>query len=297
MREHRGMTSSELRRVAKALYELPPAEFTSARNQAARDASQRSEAAAIKRLPRAQAPAWAVTALVREDEALFAELLELGERLRAAQEDRDPVALRSLGAERQKLLSRASSRARELADAAGVTLSGSAMIEVSQTLQAAMTDVDAAALVGDGLLVRGLAVTGWDPVRLDGASALPPEGVSAPRATRASRPRASGADPAAAERERKAAEAAAWSALDDVTAAHESVKTLAGRLDELASRRAELEAERTEIEEQLRGVEADLSEVYHGIQVGERDRKAAERAEVRARRKAKQAQERLDQLG
>lgn len=297
MREYRRMTSSDLRRVAKALYELPPGEFTSARNAAAREASRRADAAAIKRLPRASAPAWAVTALMRDDGALFDELLELGERLRAAQEDRDPVALRSLGAERQKLMSRASARARELADAAGVTLSGSAMIEVSQTLQAAMTDMDAAALVRDGFLVRGLAVTGWDPVALDGASALPPEGVSVNRPVRATRSTASGADSAVAERERKAAEAAAWSALDEVTAAHQSVSEFEATLDDLASRRAELEAERGEIEEQLRGVEADLSEVYRGIQLGERDRKAAERAEVRARKRAKQAQERLDQLG
>jgi hypothetical protein len=291
------MTSSELRRVAKALYELPPAEFTAARNAAAREASPRSDAAAIKRLPRAQAPAWAVTALVREDGVLFDELLDLGERLRIAQEDRYPVALRALGAERQKLLSRASSRARELADDAGVTLSGSAMIEVSQTLQAAMTDVDAAALVRDGLLVRGLAVTGWDPVSLDGASALPQEGGSAARPARAARPRASKTDPAITERERKAAEAAAWTAVDEVTAAHRSVTDLVGALDALASRRSELEAERSEIEEQLRGVESDLAEVYRDIQLAERDRKSAERAEVRARRRAKQAQERLDQLG
>jgi hypothetical protein len=291
------MTSSELRRVARALYELPPAEFTAARNVAAREASPRSDAAAIKRLPRAQAPAWAVTALVREDEALFEQLMELGERLRVAQEDRDPVALRTLGAERQKLLSRASARARELADGAGVTLSGSAMIEVSQTLQAAMTDVDAAALVRDGLLVRGLAVTGWEPVSLDGASALPREGHAAAKPARTARTRASKADPAVAERERKDAEAAAWSALDEVTAAHQSVNDLVGALDDLAMRRGELEAERTEIEEQLRGVEADLAEVYHDIQVSERDRKAADRAEVRARRKAKQAQQRLDELG
>ncbi|MBF4633016.1 hypothetical protein ITJ38_01210 [Agreia pratensis] len=291
------MTSSELRRVAKALYELPPAEFTSARNQAAREASQRSDAAAIKRLPRAQATAWAVSTLVREDPTIFDELLDLGERLRDAQENSDPVALRSLGAERQKLLSRASARTRELADGAGVTLSGSAMIEVTQTLQAAMTDPDAAALVRDGLLVRGLAVTGWEPVRLEGAAALPPEGVSMGRRARAARPRASRADPEVSERERKAAEAAAWSALDDVATAHQSVNDLAGALGDLASRRAELEAERTEIEEQLRGVESDLAHVYHDIQVGERDRKAAERAEVQAKKRAKQAQERLDRLG
>jgi hypothetical protein len=291
------MTSSDLRRVAKALYELPPAEFTSARNQAAREASQRSDAAAIKRLPRAQAPAWAVTALVREDPAIFGELLELGERMREAQESGDPVALRSLGGDRQKLLSRASARTREIADVAGVTLSGSAMIEVTQTLQAAMTDMDAATLVRDGLLVRGLAVTGWEPVQLEGAAALPPDGVSAGRRARAARPRASKADPEASERERKAAEAAAWSALDDVATAHRSVSDLASALDDLASRRAELEAERTDIEEQLRGVESDLSGIYHDIQVGERDRKAAERAEAQAKKRAKQAQERLDRLG
>jgi hypothetical protein len=44
-------------------------------------------------------------------------------------------------------------------------------------------------------------------------------------------------------------------------------------------------------------VESDLSGIYHDIQVGERDRKAAERAEAQAKKRAKQAQERLDRLG
>ena len=297
---------NELRAIARSLYELPPSRFTVARNQAALDASKnpalRAIAPTLQRLPKASPTAWAVTALARDDADFFDRLLDLGRRQREAQRALDPVEMRSLGTERQRLVADASSRARELAARAGVVLSGSALIEVGQTLQAAMTDEDAAAVVRGGLLVRGLTVSGWEPVALAGAEAVPANGPleAVGRTTTRARSRradASEADAEAGARERKQAEELAWQAVDDVANVRARVAEVDVTLHELAERRTELEAERAEIEEQLRGVEADLAEVYHGTQLANREKKAAERDHVRAARRAKQAQEKLDQLG
>jgi uncharacterized coiled-coil DUF342 family protein len=297
---------NELRTTARVLYALPPAQFTAARNRAAKDLAKgssknpatRAGAAALKRLPKASATAWAASAVAREDPELFARLLELGKKLRDAQAALDSAALRALAAERQRLVAEATARARELATQAGVAISASALVEVSQTLQAAVTDVDAAAAVSGGLLVRGLTVSGWEPVALEGAVALSADdSPTEPSVARPGRARASGLEPAAAARERKRAEDLAWQAVDDVAVARGRVEELDGELAELAAKRAELEEERSDIEEQLRGVESDLSAVYHDIQTATRNRKAAEREEARAARQAKQAKERLDRLG
>jgi DNA repair exonuclease SbcCD ATPase subunit len=297
---------NELRTTARALYALPPAQFTGARNRAAKELAKgasknpaaRPDAAALKRLPKASATAWAASAVAREAPELFDRLLELGQRLRDAQAALDSAALRTLAAERQRLVAEATERARELSTQAGVAISSSSLVEVSQTLQAAVTDADAAAAVRGGLLVRGLTVSGWEPVSLEGAVALSADGSrTEPSIARPGRGRASGLEPAASAHERKRAEDLAWQAVDDVAVARGRVEELDGELDELASKRAELEAERAEIEEQLRGVESDLSTVYHDIQTATRNRKAAERDEARAARQAKQAKERLDRLG
>jgi hypothetical protein len=154
------------------------------------------------------------------------------------------------------------------------------------------------AAVRGGLLVRGLTVSGWEPVSLERAVALSADGSrTEPSIARPGRGRASGLEPAASAHDRKRAEDLSWQAVDDVAVARGRVEELDGELDELSSKRAELEAERADIEEQLRGVESDLSTVYHDIQTATRNRKAAERDEARAARQAKQAKERLDRLG
>ncbi|CAD5991088.1 hypothetical protein [Agreia sp. COWG] len=288
------MTPIDLRQAAKTLYQLPPADFTAARNRAVKSADQREDAAFLKRLPRASAAAWVVTALAREEPSSFEQLLDLGQRLRDAQEDLDHTNLRSLGAERHRLVARASERARLLAEGAGVALSSAAQIEVSQTLQAAMTDPDAAGAITGGLLIRPLVVTGFGPVDLAGAVAMPAEG--APDALGAAGTAAGRASDAKA-RARKRAEDEAFGAVDEVAEAHGRVAELDATLAELAQRRTELEQERAEIEEQLRGVEGDLAEVYRDTQLNNKEKRQAERDEARANRRARQAQQKLDQLG
>ncbi|MCS5735492.1 hypothetical protein [Herbiconiux daphne] len=165
-----------LEEVAHELYGLLPGDFTAARNQRASDAGKggdRPLGASIRRLAKPSVAAWAVNALVRHRADEVDDLLELGERLRTAQDELDRDAIQSLGRDRQRSLAAIGRSARTLGDELGVPVSESAAIEVQQTLQAAMGDPAAAAAVQSGMLVRTFAGSGLDPVDLEGAVALP----------------------------------------------------------------------------------------------------------------------------
>jgi hypothetical protein len=169
---------SALDDVASELYSLSPAEFTAARNQRASSETKggdRQLGASIRRLPKPSVAAWAVNMLVRHRSDEVEALLELGDRLREAQDDLDSDAIRSLGRERHRMLSAIATSARGLGGELGTAVSESAAIEVQQTLQAAMGDAAAAAAVRSGALVRTFSGSGLDPVDLDGAVAVPVE--------------------------------------------------------------------------------------------------------------------------
>ncbi|SDY75629.1 hypothetical protein [Herbiconiux ginsengi] len=162
--------------IARELYALDPAEFTGARNNRAKlaaDDGDRPLAKRIRSLAKPSVAAWAVNALVRHRFDEVETLLDLGERLRAAQDDLDRDAIRELGRERQRMLAAIGRSARDLGDDLGTTVSESAAVEVQQTLQAAMGDEAAAAAVRDGTLVRTFSGSGLDPVDLAGAVAVP----------------------------------------------------------------------------------------------------------------------------
>jgi hypothetical protein len=169
---------SALDDVASELYSLSPAEFTAARNRRASSETKggdRQLGASIRRLPKPSVAAWAVNMLVRHRSDEVEALLELGDRLREAQDDLDSDAIRSLGRERHRGLSAIAATARDLGGELGTAVSESAAIEVQQTLQAAMGDPAAAAAVRSGALVRTFSGSGLDPVDLDGAVAVPVE--------------------------------------------------------------------------------------------------------------------------
>ncbi|WP_382308774.1 hypothetical protein [Herbiconiux sp. UC225_62] len=174
--------------IARELYALTPGEFIAARNaraKAAGDDGDRPLAARIRGLAKPSVAAWAVNALVRHRFEEVDALLDLGERMRAAQDALDRDALRELGRDRQRMLAGIARSARELGDELGTAVSESAATEVQQTLQAAMGDEAAAAAVRDGTLVRTFSGSGLDPVDLAGAVAVPESlGAEAPPRSR-----------------------------------------------------------------------------------------------------------------
>lgn len=164
---------ADLAEVAAGLYGVPPADFTAARTAAVRAARQEGDrdlARAVGGLRKPSSAAAAVNLLVRERADDLAGLLDLGVRLREAQAALAGADLRALHAEQQRAVGAAADAALELlGGAAGAAVRG----QVEATLRAAMGDPDAAVAVATGLLVRDLFSSGFEPVDVDGAVAVP----------------------------------------------------------------------------------------------------------------------------
>lgn len=173
-----------LSEVAEELYALVPAEFTAARNEAARQAKATGDkplADAIQGLRKPGTAAWVVNLLVREDADEITQMLEVGAALQRAQADLDGEALRELNRQRRKLISVMASKGRSRARDHGVTVSGAVIEQVEQTLHAAMVDPDAAAAVSTGMLIEPLAPEGFGGLKVVNAMARTALGRGAAR--------------------------------------------------------------------------------------------------------------------
>lgn len=237
-------TGSRLDAVADALYVLPPAEFTAARN--ARAAAETGELATrIKALRKPSVAAWAVNLLVRDGQ--LAEAVELSQALHEAQDDLDAAELGKLGRQRRALVAGLARRAAALAGDAGTALSRAVVDEVEVTVNAAIVDAAAGAAILTGRLVRTVHADGTDPAELADAVAGSVPGVAdrpaparddlaARRARKAAEAAARDADRAASEAEREAARVEA-----KLTKARERADLLRERLDDLRAELARIE--------------------------------------------------------
>jgi hypothetical protein len=162
--------------VADELYALTPAEFTAARDERARlarQAGQRDEAAAIKKLARPTTSAWLVNQLSREVPDRLGRLVEVGEALGEAQRTLAGDRLRELSGQRRNVINELLPQAAEIASRAGQPASAVVMGEVRATLEAALADSAARAAVQSGRLTKPLAYAGLGEVDLAAALALP----------------------------------------------------------------------------------------------------------------------------
>ncbi|MEV4115868.1 hypothetical protein [Nonomuraea sp. NPDC049695] len=151
----------DLDEVAGRLYALPPSEFTAAREAEARAAKEAGDVRLAREIAKLRKPtvsAWAVNRLAREHPGELAELLEVGERLRAAWQEQNPDALAELTRRRGDVTAKVGRLARQDSG-----LSPAAAAEVDQTLEAAVVDADAAAQVRDGRLAKPLNYSGFAP--------------------------------------------------------------------------------------------------------------------------------------
>lgn len=253
------------------LYGLPPAEFTAARNEAARRARadrERDLATRIKGLGKPTTSAWLVNRLAREPDEELAAVVELGRDLREAMAASSGDQLRALTRRRHELIAALVARAREIGAAHGTRVSDTVAAEVRQTLEAALAEPSVAETVLAGCTTH--------PAEYAGFGSPGPLGPAEPRAW----PRGEVADLAArrrADAERTLAEAA-----------HE-VREAAGRHDEARQRFAQAQ----------RGVadaERELEQRRHRLEESERDTFDAARALERARAAEAEAEEFLRSL-
>jgi hypothetical protein len=160
--------------VAAELYSVPPAQFVAARDEAvrlARKGGDRDLAGRIGRLRRPTMSAWAVNILVRAAGPQIDDMLVLGEELRAAQQQLQGEQLRRLNQRRRETVGTLARRAAQLAAESGHSLNSAAVVEVEQTLVAALFDPECAEAVRGGRLTKALQHIGM------GAQPLLPPGL------------------------------------------------------------------------------------------------------------------------
>jgi hypothetical protein len=176
------------------LYGLPLDGFIAARDEAARQLKQEGQAEAAAEVAGLRKPsvsAWAVNQLARRHVDRLAELLESGERLRAAHRaalaGRGASGLAAAGrTERGVVAELVELAAREL-EAAGRPASPGVRERIGNTLHAAAHDTAAAALVRRGRLTRDLDPTGFGDLALVGEEEVEGNGEVATHQTREQR--------------------------------------------------------------------------------------------------------------
>lgn len=264
------MPKQTLASIADPLYALTPAEFTAARNLAARDVKDSADhdlAARVRELKKPSPAAWAVNLLARERADELEQLAELGATMREAQEELDRAQLAELTRQRRALVNALAREAADLATEARHNLTNSVVEDVAKTLQAALNDPSAASAVRSGRLVRALEATGIEPVDLTDA-------VAAPEASMVSAPRSSGKRAPVRD---LAAVRAAKEARKKADEAELEVRGIERRISDVGVRRDRLEARLAELEEQVRAVEDELRDNDRDLRALGRDRDRAER--------------------
>jgi hypothetical protein len=276
--------------IADELYALSFDDFTKERNDRAKDVGG-DQAKLIRALPKPSAAAWAVNMLARHHADELEQLLAIGDALRDAQDNLDRAALSTLGKQRRALIAAMASQAGTLAADLGHPVSASVVTEIGQTLQAGLTDADAAAAVASGRLVRSLtaegesvdvadAVAGSDSLRSPARKPPAPVDLAAKRAAK---------ERAAAERAVRDAE----HALEQAEAAQAKAEK---RVRDLRDRRGDIVDELEEARMRVAELEDSLDQADGGIRSAETDADTAKSQAKSAKKAAVAANGQLTKL-
>ncbi|MEO8070796.1 MAG: hypothetical protein ABI652_05305 [Acidobacteriota bacterium] len=298
---------SDLDAEIDRLYQTPLPEFTAARDALAK--RDKASSAAIKKIEKPTAPAWAVNQLYWRRRTLVDRLVTAAEQLRAAHVDRmssphgertrgahsdrtpkKPVDVAAAEAAHRAALEAAVRGTRELLEEGGLAASPATLSAIGDTLQALPWSAR------DGRLTRPLKPLGFEVLAgMIRPGAAPPrrpaDVVQISSATR--RPKASDAgDHNAAERARREAEAQRREAAarekatvegklrEARTAAREAEAALARTqraLDDVAERRERLSAELEKAETEARRLQKEVNKETAAVEEAVADRERLER--------------------
>jgi chromosome segregation ATPase len=294
-----------LEEVVDELYGLDASEFTATRDGRARDARQagdRALAQQLKALKRPSAAAWVANILVRQRPQEVERLVQFGESFREAQANLAGDELRRLGRQRHQVLSAVAQEAQRLAEARGQQVSQATLREVESTLEAAVSDPQAADALRSGRLLRSLSHTGMGQVDLSDAVAAPEVSVRPTTSSAASGSiDASHADRTRSGQDQRADKiAAAREALEDAEAdverAEHRVATAEHAIERAGRRRDEIERRVRALEEDVQRAREELSATTAEIAQTHEQRDACGKALDVARSQAKQTRARLRRI-
>ena len=157
---------ADIDEIADELYGLQPDEFTAARTRhekEAKAAGDRDLAARIHSLGKPTVTAWLANQLVREHRDQLEPLLELGAGLREATRTLAGEQLRALSRQQHELVYALVQHARQLARAAGRSVTEDTARGLEETLRAALADEDVADVLLAGHLTDALHTSGFEP--------------------------------------------------------------------------------------------------------------------------------------
>ncbi|MGC0368544.1 transposase [Microbacterium sp. SLBN-111] len=253
--------------AAADLLALPPAQFTAARNARAEEVGG-TVGRRIAKLRKPTLAAWAVNLLARDGQ--LGEAVELSQALREAQDDADAAEMTRLGRQRRQLVAALARRAADLAAEAGAPLSATMRDAVEKTVNAAIIDPHAAAMILTGRLVASVDLADdTDPSAAVAGSV--PEGAPVVEAP--------ARDDLAQRRARKAAERAvreAERARSDADRALTGAKTREATARERADR----------VRERLESLRAEIARVEKDAEAADAAVDAAQEATTAARETA-----------
>jgi hypothetical protein len=158
----------ELESELERLFELPPAEFTAARNDLARRlkrAGQGDAAARVQGLRKPTIPVWTINQLARRRPDDVEALIAAADELRAAQQaalgGAEAGQLRSATAAERQAVRGLTQNAQEVLTAAGQRPSSAVLERIAATLRSAALDQRGRELLAAGMLVEELESTGF----------------------------------------------------------------------------------------------------------------------------------------
>ncbi|MBT2480621.1 hypothetical protein [Streptomyces sp. ISL-94] len=278
--------------VIDALYALPPALFTAARDEAAARAKRAGDPAAGKRIAGLRRPtlaAWTSNTLVRAKPEEVEQFRQLGQALRVAHRTLDGEQLRALSHQQHVVVGALALEAQRLAEEAGTPVSDTVRREVGQMLYAALADPEAADAWASGRLSKAPApVTEFPGIDPD---AVPPAPPPAPAPVPQPEPPVPRPEPAGRRPDRRV-EAARVAAQDAEWAATAREDEL--RVAEEARQRTVEAAAAADAE--LERAQAARDRAYAAVAEAEERHREAGRTAREARRAAKAAGRRLRAL-
>jgi hypothetical protein len=277
------------------LYDLPPGEFTPARDalaKALKAAGDGDGAAAVKALRKPSAAAWAINRAAREDAKALRALLAAGEGLRSAQADllkgkADRDALRGAGEAERAAVAAMLAVAGEVARAAGSPLSPASETRIRETLHAAALDEDVREALAAGRLEREAEASGFAGGLV---AAGPRSRASSKRDKPATAAGRTAPERAAAKREAERLKQAREAARGALAEASKVARAAEQAADAAARRLERAESSLADARDRLAGAEARERTEREECEIAQRALRAA-------KGEAAAAQAALDQLG
>ena len=274
---------SDIAAEIDALFKLPIAEFTGARNALAKQLKSDArtlDAERVKALAKPSAPAWTVNQLYWQDPKVIERLLTLGERVRKAQTGQLKNAdLRALIEEKKQMTMALLTKATAILEEAGHAASLDLMRRVSTTLESLAAWGDMEGVPRAGRLTTEVEPPGFDTLAvLMGDKKLQAEKVLLFRTPKPTE------DPAAARARLQEVVQTAEKALRE---AHRDAERAESSLTKANARVAAVEKQKQEIE-------ARYAEAKEAARLASSEAKKTAQAVVHAERSLAKAQEMLE---